>query len=203
MLTVDGRLVVIGGKSRQGKTVFTSREVKKHGRALAYDPEDQWAALPGWRRITGRAELLAAVNRPGNARLAYVPSGNLKEAFDFWAGCAFYWGRYHGACAVVAEEVADVTTSSKAPGNWGILLRRGIKRGIYIYAISQRWAEADKTALGNATDFVCFAMLPMDCEYMSKRTGLPVDSLAALKPLEYIRLDVATGKKTHAKLTFR
>lgn len=199
----DGRLIVVGGKSRQGKTVFTSREVKPFKRSIAWDPEDQWSALPGWRRITRQQDLLAAIDKPGNAKLAYVPGGDLKAQFDFWAGCAFYWGRYHGACAAIAEEVADVTTPSKAPGNWGILLRRGLKRGITIYAISQRWAEADKTALGNASEFVVFAMLPMDQEYMGKRTGLPVEALATLKPLEYIRLDVATGYKKHAKITFR
>jgi hypothetical protein len=203
MQTIDGKLYVIAGKSRQGKTVFSSREVKKHKRAIAWDPEDQWSALPGWKRITSKAALLLAVQQSGNAKLAYVAGGDLKEEFGFWAGCVFYWGRYHGPCAAVGEELADVTTSSKAPGNWGILLRRGLKRGIDIYAISQRWAEADKTALGNATEFVCFAMLPMDQEYMSRRTGIAVAALAALKPLEYVRLDVATTKKTFSKLSFR
>lgn len=211
MKTIDGELVVIAGKSRSGKTIHTAQRIKKHPRAIVYDPEDQWGALPGFRRITSRAELVAAVQKSGAAKLAFVPSGDLKAAFDFWAGCAFYWGRYHGACAAVAEEIADVTTSSKAPGNWGILLRRGLKRGITIFAISQRWAEADKTALGNATEFVCFAMLPMDQDYMAKRTGIPADELATLRSSgegeqflkEFFQMQVSSSKKNRNKIILR
>lgn len=127
----------------------------------------------------------------GAARLAYVAQGDdLKREFDFWAGCAFYWGRYLGACDVIGEELADTTSPGKAPGNWGMLLRRGLKRGINIYAISQRWAEADKTAIGNATEFVCFAMSSAeDVDYLSRKTRIPADKLAALRK-------TVEGKKT-------
>lgn len=211
MQTEDGRLVVIGGKSRSGKTAWTAREIKKAARVIAWDPEDQWAQLPGWRRVTTQRALHDAIQKGGAGRLAYVPSGELARQFDFWAGCAFYWGRYLGGCVVIAEELADVTTTAKASGNWGILLRRGLKRGISIYAISQRWAEADKTAIGNASEFVCFSMLPMDVDYMAKRTGIQAAELAALQRIEgassvilpYVRLTIATGSIERGKLTFR
>lgn len=202
--TVDGKIVIISGRSRSGKTAYLVKRVGKEGRVIAWDPEDQWSTLTGFKRIGSKAELLAAVQKGGNERLAFVPSGDLKTAFDLWAGCAFYWGRYHGPCHAVAEELADVSSPSKAPGNWGILIRRGLKRGISIYPISQRWAEADKTAFGNASEFVCFgASSAMDVEYIARRTRMNEAELNGLQTFEYLTYDVATGKQSRQKLTFR
>lgn len=182
MQTDDGKLVIVSGKSRSGKTAYTAREVKQEKRAIAWDPDDQWARLPGWRRITSQRELLDAVQKGGHARLAFVPSGNLVALFDFFCGCVSYWGKYHGPCVAILEEQADVTSPGKAPGNHGILLRRGLKRGITMYCISQRWAEADKTAFGNASEFVLFSMSSMDdIRYLSRKTRVPLEEIAALR----------------------
>lgn len=200
--TVDGRLVVIAGASRSGKTAYTVRATKSAARIVVWDVEDQWSKLRGFRRITSRAALLAAMQKPGPAKIAYVAGGEIKDEFDFWAGCVFYWARYSGPAVAVAEELADVTNASKAPGNWGILLRRGLKRGLSIFAISQRWSEADKTAIGNASEFVLFRMSSGDdVKYMSRKTRVPVTELDGLKPLEYVRFTV-TGEMERGKLKF-
>ncbi len=202
MKTIDGELNVISGASRSGKTAWTARQVKGRGRVWAWDPEDQWAALPGWRKVTTRAQLLEWAKKGGAQRIAYVAGGDLKAEFDFWCGCVMYAGRYVEPLDAIAEELADVTTPSKAPGNWGILIRRGLKRGITIYAISQRWAEADKTAIGNATRYVCFAMGGEDVFYMNRKTMIPVEQLGALKPLEFVISDRLTKQVTTGKLRF-
>lgn len=203
MKTEDGRLYVIAGASRSGKTAWTRRQTARRRRVLAWDPEDQWAQLPGWRKVTTRGDLLQAIQRPGPQRLAYVAGGDLKAEFDFWAGCAMYAGRYVGPLDVIAEELADVTTPSKAPGNWGILLRRGLKRGITIWAISQRWSEADKTAVGNASDFVVFRQSSGDdVAYLARKTGIEVEALRGLVPLEFVQLDALTGQRKSGKLKF-
>lgn len=199
--TVESRIVVVGGASQTGKTTYTVNQVKKLDRVIVWDTEDQWSVLPGFKKITSKAELLQAIQKKGKARIAFVPSGDIKKIFDLWAGCAYYWGRYHGGCVVVAEELADVTSPGKAPGNWGILIRRGLKRGISIYAISQRWAEADKTAVGNASEFVCFRMSSvLDIDYIAKRTRIDSAPLLALKPYEFVQYKVATGLQTQKKL---
>lgn len=203
MKTEDGRLYVIAGASRSGKTAWTRRQTAKRRRVLAWDPEDQWSQLPGWRKVTTRRDLLDAVQRPGPQRLAYVAGGDLKSEFDFWAGCAMYAGRYVGPLDVIAEELADVTTPSKAPGNWGILLRRGLKRGITIWAISQRWSEADKTAVGNASDFVVFRQSSGDdVAYLARKTGIEIEALRGLVPLQFVHLDALTGHRQAGKLRF-
>jgi hypothetical protein len=203
MKTQDGRLYVIAGASRSGKTAWTRKQTAKLKRIFAWDPEDQWAALPGFRKVTRRADLLKATATPGPQKIAYVAGGNLQTEFDFFAGCAMYAGRYVGPLDVIAEELADVTTPSKAPGNWGILLRRGLKRGITIWAISQRWSEADKTAVGNASDFVIFRQSSGDdVRYLSRKTGIEYDMIGGMAPLEFVRLNALTGTTERGKLRF-
>lgn len=192
--TDDGRLIVVSGASRSGKTAYVRRAVKAARRVLVWDIEAQWCELPGYRKITTRAELFEAVKGAGPARLAYVAGGaDLKGEFNFWAACVMLWGRYRGGCVAVAEELADVSTPAKAPQEWGILLRRGLKRGIFIYAISQRWAEADKTAIGNASEFVVFRAAGDDVAYMARKARIPLEKLEALAPLEYVRADTLGG----------
>jgi hypothetical protein len=201
--TQDGRLYVIAGASRSGKTAWTRKQTARARRAFAWDPEAQWCELPGWRKVTTRAALLDAAQQGGAVRVAYVAGGDLKTEFDFFCGCAMYAGRYLGGLDVIAEELADVTTPSKAPGNWGILLRRGLKRGVTIWAISQRWSEADKTAVGNASDFVVFRQSSGDdVRYLSRKTRISEDELGGLVPLQWVKLDALTGEISRGKLRF-
>lgn len=203
MKTQDGRLYVIAGASRSGKTAWTKKNVGKARRVFAWDPEAQWCELPGWRKVTTRAELLAATQKAGPQRVAYVAGGTLQAEFDFWAGCVMYAGRYVEPLEAIAEELADVTTPAKAPGNWGILIRRGLKRGITLRCISQRWSEADKTAVGNATDFVIFRQSSGDdVRYLARKTRVAEIEINDLAPLQYVHMDALTGQITRGKLKF-
>ena len=201
--------MVIAGKSRSGKTAYTAAAVKAAPLVIAWDIEEQWAKLPGWRGFTSLNALVKAA-RP-RCKLAFISEGDIKADFDAFCGVVFRLGEIMGGCVVIAEELADVTTTAKAPGNWGKLVRRGLKRGITIYAISQRWAEADKTALGNPSEVVCFDSMPMDIDYMSKKTRIPIEELATLQKIEgasiitlpYVHLDIDTGTRSRKKLTFR
>jgi len=211
MQTNDGRLIVISGASRSGKTAYVKKATAKDQRVIAWDPEDQWAQLPGWKRITTRAQLTALVKSNGNFKAGFVVGGDLKSAFDFWAMAVMYAGKHVGPLTAIGEELADVSTPGKAPQHWGILIRRGLKRGINIYAISQRWAEADKTAIGNASEFVVFRASGDDVRYIARKSRIPENEIEALKPtykpdgkpkvLPYIRIDTI-GNIQHAALKF-
>ncbi len=203
MKTNDGRLVVISGASRSGKTAYVRKVTKGEKRIIAYDPEDQWAQLPGWTRITRREDLYRVAHRRGPVRAGFVAAGDLKRAFDFWAGCIFNAGRYYEPITAIAEEIADVTTPSKAPGYWGMLVRRGLKRGITIYAISQRWSEADKTAFGNASEFVMFRQSSGDdVRYLARKTRVPESEIEGLMPLEYVKYSAVGEGTVRGKLKF-
>ena len=203
MKTNDGQLYVIAGASRSGKTAWTRKRIAKARRIWAWDPEAQWCELPGWRKVSTRAELLACAQKPGAQKVAFVAGGQLKEDFDFWAGAVMYAGRYVEPLDAVAEELADVTTPSKAPGNWGILVRRGLKRGISLYCISQRWSEADKTAFGNASDFVIFRQSSGDdVTYLARKTRVEQGEINGLVPLQYVHMNALNGEILRGKLRF-
>lgn len=202
MKTHDGRLVVVGGASRSGKTAYVRQQTAKLARVFAYDPEAQWCEVRGWKKTSSRAALLRYAQTPGPLRLAFVPGGELQSEFDFWAGALMYAGRYVEPITGIAEELADVTSPGKAPGNWGQVIRRGLKRGITIYAISQRWQEADKTAFDNASEYVFFRQAnPTARRYVATRTGIP-EHVIPEKPLFYCRKDTAGEKIETGLLRF-
>lgn len=195
----------MSGASRSGKTVMTERLVRrgKFAAVFVWDIEDQWSKLPGYQRIVNFNDLLAVVRAGKKGKFAYVSQGDIKADFDRFCRAVFHYGSYFGECAAVLEELADVTTVSKAPEGWGILVRRGLKRGISLFPISQRWAEADKTAIGNATDFYVFrAATGTDVIYMATKTGMPKERIAHLMQLEYLHKDAITGQVTGSKITF-
>ncbi|MDR0673512.1 MAG: hypothetical protein LBF93_07615 [Zoogloeaceae bacterium] len=200
---MDGRLICVSGASRSGKTVYVMRAVEKAPRLMVWDVESQWSELPGFERVTSRAALVAAAQRKGDLRVAYVEQDDLSKGFDLWAGCVLYAGRFVAPVTAVAEELADVTSMARAPRNWGMLLRRGMKRGIDIWAISQRWQEADKTAMGNASGIVVFRATTMkDAEYVAERTGMTKEDVWALAPLEYLRVATYSREVERGVLTF-
>lgn len=199
----DGRLIVVGGASRSGKTAYVKRQIAKLPRVFAWDCEDAFSDAPGWRRVTDRAGLLAAAQQHGRVKVAYVAAGDLAAEFDYWASCVMYAGRFVAPLTAIAEELADVSTPAKAPGAWGILVRRGLKRGITIYAISQRWSEADKTAFGNASDYVVFRQSSADdVRYIARKCRIDEAEINGLAPLQFVRLDAYTGEIERGRLKF-
>lgn len=203
MKTTDGRLIILGGASRSGKTAYARKQAGAASPAVAFDIEDQWGHVHGWTRHTSAQAWGAAVLAGQGGRHAYVPAGDLPPCFDFFCRVAFRYADTRGGLTVIAEELADVTTPGKAPAAWGALVRRGLKRGVTIYAISQRWAEADKTALGNASEFVIFRQSSADdVRYLTKKTRIPGAVIDALAPLEFVRYDAATQTHKRGRLTF-
>lgn len=200
--TDDGRLVILGGASRSGKTAYARKVAGAVSPAFCFDIEAQWCTLPGWARHDTTASFARAV-LAGCGRHALVPSGDIKGCFDKFCKAVFRYADVSGRCVVIAEELADVTSPGKAPPAWGMLVRRGLKRGVTLYAISQRWAEADKTALGNASEFVIFRQSSADdVRYLAKKTRVPGAEIDCLKPLEYVVYDAAKQTYRRGKLRF-
>jgi DNA helicase HerA-like ATPase len=103
----------------------------------------------------------------------------------------------------VAEETADVTNPGKAPPGWGELVRRGRKREITLYAITQRPAESDKTAFTNASMLhVGNLNRYQDRVYISRELDCAETEIAALKPLDWIERDRRTGVLRKGRLSF-
>lgn len=182
------------GNSGTGKSSRIKEMLKKAPRAIIFDPDDEYSELSGVVRVTSAGALFSALSKHKNSNLkiAFVAEGI--KAFEFWANCAFLWRN----CVAVAEEIADVTTPSKAPPAWGRLIRRGRKYGVLICAVTQRPAEADKTILSNAATIRTGALgRHADREAIAREMDCKSSEISKLIPLDFIeykRADLSLKK---------
>jgi hypothetical protein len=171
------------GNTGTGKSANIKTKLTKAKRAIIFDPDDEYSDLKGVLKVESPSQLVSLLKANQNKplKVAFVAEG--KKAFEFWSSCAFMWRN----CLAIAEEIADVTTASKAPPSWGRLIRRGRKYGVEICAVTQRPAEADKTILCNAA-FIRTGALGRhaDREAIAKEINIPVYELSLLKPLDWI-----------------
>jgi hypothetical protein len=180
----DGEIVVVTGRARSGKTVYTMRAVARAARLLVWDSHLQWAAH-GCTPRPSIAALAAAcgTREPGQHAYTGPVTPRTFSAFCVVARCYVMLG----PAVVVVEELADVSAPGKAPADWGALLRLAPKYGGTVYAITQRPSESDKTAIGNAARIICHATGRMgDAQYMASELGV---ELAAVRALDAGRLE--------------
>lgn len=198
-----GRMILISGASQSGKTTYAMRRFDKVPAAFVFDIDDQWSAKAGYKRIGSLAELHKIVVSGGGGRYAYVPPcRDVKLEFEAFCRCVWHYAEYFGECVCIAEELAELGGAGKAVGTWGSILRRGLKRGITICALLQSWAEGDKTAMKNASEFIMFRMVTMDdIEYMSKKTRVPLQEFLDQQPYQYVQYDTATFTVSKGKVT--
>lgn len=175
--------VYICGNTGTGKSSHVKELIKKAKRVVVFDPDDEYSELQGFTKVrTARGLITLLKMRPTQSvKIAFVVEG--VKAFEFFCAAVFLWRN----CLAVAEEIADVTTPSKAPPQWGRLIRRGRKYGIKICAVTQRPAEADKTILCNAAVIrVCALGRNADREAIAKEINGKVAYLATMKPLDWL-----------------
>lgn len=186
----EGRLYCVTGASRSGKSLWTAQRVARARRLLVWDLIGEWSTVYRCRRVSTLRELVACLER--NERVAFFHP-HMLEQFDAFCRVAWCWLRLAPG-ALVIEETASVTHPGKAPPAWGAIVRMGLRYGVDVYALTQRPAESDKTAFGNAS--VIHAgrcQTPDDRATMAKYLDVPIAAVAALRPLEWIERDAAGG----------
>ena len=205
----SGKLFALCGRSRSGKTQKALDLIKKHKCVLVWDVEEQYQVT---HRARSQKQLLTYIEQCAGKKAVIGFTANLSD-FNYFCKVAFWYVRKCGELgkksAVVFEETADVTSPGKAPEYYGILLRRGLKYGCDLFAITQRPAESDKTAVGNASMIhICTMNLPRDRRYMAEMTGVPLQAIAAMKAdqergsFDYISVDTNRGDYVDGVLTF-
>ena len=188
----DGSLYVVTGASRTGKTTWVELDTHASRRLLVWDSADEWSWRFRCRKVTSIAELAKLVV-PGapDMRIAFcVPA--TRENFEAFCRLAWVFIRVKEG-DVVAEEIADVTSPGKAPDAWGEIIRKGLRYGPRIYALTQRPSESDKTCFGNASVIHTHQMDRVDDgKYMAKELRIDVAQMDALKPYQFIERDRRT-----------
>ena len=205
----SGKLYVLCGRSRSGKTQKALQLIKKLPCVLVWDVEEQYNVT---HRAYSQYQLVELVKKCAGKKCVIGFTGQLSD-FNFFCKVAFWFVRKCGELGkrsgVVLEETADVTSPSKAPEHYGVLLRRSLKYGADLFAITQRPAESDKTSVGNASVVhVCALKLPRDREYIAKMTGVSLDVINGLRfdqdsgVFEYVTVDDNSASYDLGELTF-
>lgn len=198
----DGKLIISVGSSRSGKSYWVQEQIKAAPRVLVWDVKDEYARpfcktkqqpdrtkiKRGWVITRTKAELLKALkSNNGKFKICHsVKGADLKGEFDYWARCAYTFGmRFE--MDIVAEELSDVTSPGKAPPGWGMVCRKILGYGCNVWAITQRPAESDKTAIGNNSMIHCGRLSrAKDRKYMADEMDINQADINVLKPREWV-----------------
>src|SRR5262245_43723575 len=97
----DGEIVLVTGRTRSGKTVWTMRAVARASRLLVWDAHRQWWAH-GCAPLRTIGELARACGTREPAHLAYTGPVNA-QSFDQFCRVALCWS-FLAPCSVVVEE---------------------------------------------------------------------------------------------------
>lgn len=191
----SGQLIAVAGASQSGKTTWVADRVRACRRLLAWDYKAEWYRTQACERLETLEQLhsvCTSTAAPG--RYAYCTTGMNRERFDVWCRFAYVWLRQAQGTLIV-EETASVTSSGKAPDGWGDICRMGLGFGAHVYAITQRPAESDKTALGNATLVHCHRQVTEDdVRYIAKLLRVEFAVVDSLLPYQWIERD-ASGQR--------
>lgn len=193
----SGQLIAVAGASQSGKSTWTALQVKSCKRLLVWDYKAEWYLHNNCRRVKTWSELTGCVRSSATAeRIAYCAPGMNRDAFDTWCKLAFVWLRQDVGTLVV-EETASVTSAGKAPDGWGDVCRMGLGFGATIYAVTQRPAESDKTALGNYSLVHCHRMATADdAVYMAKLLRVDAAAVDLLQNYQWIERTAAGELRT-------
>ena len=196
----SGKLTVAIGAARSGKSQYVKSQIPGKDRVLVWDIKGEYPAQ--YRAYTqGQLSVLLKQLSGKPGIVAFTAGG--KDDFTFFCQNAQNWVKSHYVveknCVLIFEETSDVTSPGKAPDEYGIILRRYLSLGVDIFAVTQRPAESDKTAVGNASIVhVCRLQLARDRKSAAGDTGLPLAEVERLRAdqdkLEFDFINVDTGR---------
>ena len=196
-------LDAIFGAQQSGKSALMkiATAIAKPARLMIWDPKREYRAF-GTATESLKAMVNGALHGP-RFRIVFQPALSRKEMrpqFDLFCKVA----NHVRDCAIVVDELADVTEPGWAPEGWEIVTRQGRHAGLVIMGASQRPADVDKSFYGNATRVAVFRLQAEgDVDRMAKLIRRPRDEITRLAPLEYLDLDVRSGAVAKKKLTAR
>lgn len=191
-------IVAVLGASGSGKSTFIKRTISRgHPRLLIWDPMVEYEG----QYVDGLGDLLAGLKLK-RFRLVFRPTSDparRAQQFDLFCRAALAAGNL----TLVVEELRFVTTPSRAPLGWAQACLTGRHKGLRVIGASQRPASIDKDFLGNCTAIRTGRLAyPEDVKAVAKAAGIAPAKIEALKPLDWIEKDMATGKMTSGVLTF-
>lgn len=199
-VSLDNKNHLVIGTSGSGKSTWVKQQIRKikPARLLIWDPDQEYQG----ERVYKLSDLARVLVKKKNQRykIAVTVDPNMMN-FDFFCRVAFAVLSADKPTMIVIEELADVTTVSKAPPAWGQLSRRGRKYGGVIFAITQRPAECDKTIYSQAPFKWCgYLENEADQKRVASQMGINIDQVKNLGGLEYLYKTPGPGEPERGKL---
>lgn len=186
------------GAAGSGKTTFVMQEVKrlKPTRLIVWDTKGEFADEGYAEPVTRLQDLVSEVLKAKSFRLAYQPWGDdkrMQSMFDVFCSTGFEAKNL----VLVAEELADVTTPSRAVTGWRRCTTQGRAYGIQIYGLTQRPASVDKAFFGNCSTIRCGRLnYAADVATMANALRLTRPEIEALTGHQWVRRDLYSGAIT-------
>lgn len=188
-------LTAIIGASGSGKSLWVKQQLARTPKRLMI-----WDTMAEYGHVAGPVKTTTAVieqaklaGPTGGFALVFVPSADAKlriRQFDIFCGVAFALGRV----TLVVEELANVTKAGWSPAGWLRVVTQGRHKGLTVIGTTQRPQLVDKTFLDNATTLrVGRLNTSTGRRTMADMLDTSPDEIAALRPLEWISKDMATG----------
>lgn len=200
-----GKPLIIGalGGRGTGKSAWVKRQIKaaKPPRLAAWDLMQENGDLGTPTQDLGAA--IRAMKRP-RFRVVFWPSRDDKTRaaqFDLWCRAVLA----AGDVLAYVEELAFVTTASRAPAGWRemCLLGRHDMHRVSIIATSQRPSQIDKEFMGNLDVLHCGRLRHRaDAETAADLLGVPAHEVQNLPDLHWIETRPGQAEPARGVLKF-
>ena len=194
----DGQIKIIIGKTRCGKTSLLHEIMEGVPRILAWDPQGQIGANPGFERFRDLHSLTRHLQRTEEddspMRIAF--QYGLPQDFNAFAKIAYAWG-VQGSGLVVVEEIGDVVAPGHSGRGWGTLVSAGLKYGISIVALTQRPQRIDKNVTDNESELIIFMQGNKARQWFETEADVPPEKI----PTEKYRYIVLRDDEYHGPYT--
>lgn len=186
------------GASGSGKTHYVMQEIKRHRpkRLVVWDTKEEFAAAGLAEPVARIQDMITTIATGKHFRLAYMPWGDDKRMqgmFDTLCSSVFYAKKL----TLIAEELADTTTASRAVTGWRRCTTQGRAYGIHIYGLTQRPASVDKSFFGNCSSIRCGRLnYEADVRAMANALRVPKKLVESLMEMDWIKKDMNTAELT-------
>lgn len=201
----NAAILAIIGATGSGKSLYLKGKLSKNKpvRLLVWDPMREYGEMG--RVYSGKLSPLvsdlAEAGRRGRFAFVYQPDSSNEKKFNqqFTVLCGLALAA--GDCTLLVEELALVTKANYSPPRWMEAVTGGRHKGLSIIGTTQRPALVDKTFFGNATIIrVGRLNAGSDKRVMADALDVSLDEITALRPLNFLQKNMATGEISRDKV---
>ena len=186
---IQNRIVGVVGRKGAGKSTYIRSHLGVCPRVFAFDPMDEFDAIPNSFETISRAEQFFQWAKDRDTWAGrYVPGGDLEEAIE--QVCPLVYRQ--GSCVFICEEIALYTRPGSVTSAFGKLVRTGRHKEISVVWATQRPAECAKSITALTDLWILFSITePRDLDAIADRCGEEIaNRVSALGQHDFIIWDV-------------